>query len=212
MEGEGMKLLSVNGCLSVVLALFFCNACAGPVGDVIEGNAGSRLTSESFGSFNEPWAMTFLPQGDLLVTEKPGTLLLVKPGERSRIPVRGVPEVAYGGQGGLGDIILHPRYQENNLVYLSYAELGASGKRGAVVARARFRPESAVPELENLEIIWRQEPKVSGSGHYSHRLAFSPDGYLFITSGDRQKLEPAQSWSQNLGKVIRPERGRIGAP
>ncbi|ARM31914.1 PQQ-dependent sugar dehydrogenase [Prosthecochloris sp. HL-130-GSB] len=198
-----MKLLSVNGCLSVVLALFFCNACAGPVGDVIEGNAGSRLTSESFGSFNEPWAMTFLPQGDLLVTEKPGTLLLVKPGERSRIPVRGVPEVAYGGQGGLGDIILHPRYQENNLVYLSYAELGASGKRGAVVARARFRPESAVPELENLEIIWRQEPKVSGSGHYSHRLAFSPDGYLFITSGDRQKLEPAQSWSQNLGKVIR---------
>ncbi|MBO8093140.1 MAG: PQQ-dependent sugar dehydrogenase [Prosthecochloris sp.] len=198
-----MKLLSVNGCLSVVLALFFCNACAGSVGDVIEGNAGSRLTSESFGSFNEPWAMTFLPQGDLLVTEKPGTLLLVKPGERSRIPVRGVPEVAYGGQGGLGDIILHPRYQENNLVYLSYAELGASGKRGAVVARARFRPESAVPELENLEIIWRQEPKVSGSGHYSHRLAFSPDGYLFITSGDRQKLEPAQSWSQNLGKVIR---------
>jgi aldose sugar dehydrogenase len=198
-----MRLLSFKNYLSLFLVLLSCNYYAPPVSNAIEGNAGSRLNSESFGTFDEPWAMTFLPDGDLLVTEKAGTLLLVKLAERSRIPVQGVPKVAYGGQGGLGDVILHPRYKDNGWIYLSYAEQDASGKRGAAVARARFRPASATPKLENLEIIWRQEPKVSGSGHYSHRLAFSPDGHLFITSGDRQKQTPAQSWRQNLGKVIR---------
>ncbi len=199
-----MQLLPLNSCLSLLLfVLLYCNACAEPASNRIEGNAGSSLQFESYGTFDEPWAMTFLPDGDLLVTEKGGTLLLVKLDDRSRVPVLGVPEVAYGGQGGLGDIILHPRYQDNNLIYLSYVEQDASGKRGAVVARARFRPATAKPELENLEVIWRQEPKVSGNGHYSYRLAFSPDGHLFIASGDRQKREPAQSWRQNLGKVIR---------
>lgn len=199
-----MQGRSGNCCwLCLVLVLLSCTACAEPAGDVIEGSAGSRLMSESFGAFSEPWAMTFLPDGDLLVTEKPGTLFLVSPAGRSRVPVRGVPEVAYGGQGGLGDVILHPRYEDNGLVYLSYAEEDASGKRGAAVARARFHVVPGGPELQSLEVIWRQEPKVTGSGHYSHRLAFGPDGHLFITSGDRQKLEPAQSWKQNLGKVIR---------
>ncbi|MFO7831878.1 MAG: PQQ-dependent sugar dehydrogenase [Desulfuromonadaceae bacterium] len=170
---------------------------------MINGNAGSILTVESYGDLDEPWAMTFLPGGDLLVTEKNGTLLLVDPDERSRVSVKGVPRVAYAGQGGLGDIVLHPQYEKNHLIYLSYAEQGASGKRGAAVARARFLPASAEPKLENLEVIWRQTPKVRGSGHYSHRLAFSPDGYLFITSGDRQKQTPAQDWGQDLGKVVR---------
>lgn len=119
------------------------------------------------------------------------------------MPVHGLPKVAYGGQGGLGDIILHPQYDKNNLIYLSYAEQGPSGTRGAAVARAEFSPTSVNPKFDNLEVIWRQIPKVTGYGHYSHRLAFSPDGYLFITSGERQKQSPAQSWTQNLGKVIR---------
>ncbi len=198
-----MKSLRLTSFLSLLLILLSCRTYAGSVDNTIYGNAGSRISAENFGAFSEPWAMTFLPDGDLLVTEKRGTLLLVHLNDRSRVPVRGLPNVAYGGQGGLGDIILHPQYKDNHWIYLSYAEKGVSGNRGAVVARARFNAASTKPKLENLEVIWRQQPKVSGYGHYSHRLAFSPDGYLFITSGERQKQAPAQSWTQNLGKVIR---------
>ena len=169
----------------------------------ISGNAGSKLIAESFGEFNQPWAMTFLPSGDLLVTEKPGTLLLVSLKKGSKVAVKGLPKVAYGGQGGLGDVILHPRFKNNQMIYLSYAEQDSSGNKGAVVVRATLRLPSASPKLENFKVIWRQTPKMSGSGHYSHRMAFSPDGYLFITSGDRQRQTPAQDWQQNLGKVIR---------
>ena len=198
-----MQSVRLKGYLPLLLLLLFGSSCAESVDNVIYGNAGSRLSAESFGAFNEPWAMTFLPSGDLLVTEKIGSLMIVHLDDRSKIIVKGLPKVAYGGQGGLGDIILHPQYKDNHWIYLSYAEQDRSGKKGAVVARARFSPTSTKPKLENLEVIWRQQPKVTGNGHYSHRLAFSPDGHLLITSGDRQKQIPAQSWEQNLGKVIR---------
>ena len=198
-----MQSLRSIGYLSLLLLLLNSSSNAESVDNIIYGNAGSKLLAETFGAFNEPWAMTFLPDGDLLVTEKTGALVLVHPGDRSKVRVKGLPEVAYGGQGGLGDIILHPQYKDNHWIYLSYAEQDTSGLRGAVVIRAQLRPASVKPKLENLEVIWRQKPKVTGNGHYSHRLAFSPDGHLFITSGERQKQMPAQSWKQNLGKVIR---------
>ncbi len=198
-----MQLVRLISFLSILLFLIYSSSNAQSADNVIYGNAGSKLFAESFGTFNEPWAMTFLPSGDLLVTEKAGRLLMVRFDDRSKIAVKGLPTVAYGGQGGLGDIILHPQYQDNHLIYLSYAEQGKSGKRGAAVARAKLIPALESPKLENLEVIWRQTPKVTGSGHYSHRLAFSRDGHLFITSGERQKQAPAQNWEQNLGKVIR---------
>ncbi|MFT5701473.1 MAG: glucose/arabinose dehydrogenase [Desulforhopalus sp.] len=167
------------------------------------GSNGSVLLAEKYADFNEPWAMTFLPSGEILVTEKSGTLLLVSADGQSKVHVEGVPQVAYGGQGGLGDVIVDPDYEKNGLIYISYAEKGRFGRRGAAVARARFSAGPNNPKLHDLEVIWRQTPKVKGSGHYSHRLTFSPDGKLFITSGERQKQKPAQDWSQNLGKVIR---------
>jgi len=138
-----------------------------------------------------------------LVTEKKGNLIWFKQNDNSKVAIQGMPKVAYGGQGGMGDIILHPNYKDNQIIYLSYAEKGSLGKKGAVVAQAKLRLPANKPRLENFRVIWKQTPKTLGSGHYSHRMAFSPDGYLFISSGDRQKLDPAQDWNQNLGKVIR---------
>ena len=153
--------------------------------------------------FNEPWAMAFLPDGRLLVTEKPGQLRLVNVANGQVGTIAGVPSVTYGGQGGLGDVVPHPQFASNRLVYLSYAESG-SGGAGAVVARAQLTLDASGNggSLTNLAVLWRQTPKVSGQGHYSHRIAFGA-GKLWITSGDRQKFDPAQDLNSNLGKVIR---------
>jgi glucose/arabinose dehydrogenase len=153
-------------------------------------------------TFDEPWAMAFLPDGRMLVTEKKGTLQLVDVGG-AKTAITGVPAVAYGGQGGLGDIALHPDFANNHLVYLSYAEAGDGGLRGAAVARATLVEDGAGAHLTGLQVIWRQQPKVDGDGQYGQRILFGADGTLWISSGERQKLEPAQDMSGNLGKVLR---------
>ncbi|WP_370563577.1 PQQ-dependent sugar dehydrogenase [Luteimonas salinilitoris] len=164
---------------------------------------GRPFAVEEVARFAEPWAMTFLPDGRLLVTEKAGTLKLYDPERDTRGDIGGVPEVAYGGQGGFGDVVLHPRFADNGTVYVSYAEAGDGGA-GAAVARATLTLDgSGGGALENVEVIWRQVPKVSGQGHYGHRIAFDRDGMLWITSGERQKFDPAQDMQANLGKIIR---------
>jgi aldose sugar dehydrogenase len=154
-------------------------------------------------SFDEPWSMGFLPDGQLLVTEKAGKLKLVGPGGRIG-NISGVPAVAYGGQGGLGDVVVHPAFENNGWVYLSYAEADERGDRGAVVARAKLTMAgNGDGSLSGLAVVWRQQPKVGGSGHYGHRIAFGHDGKLWISSGDRQKFDPAQDMRGNLGKILR---------
>jgi len=157
---------------------------------------------QEIGRFDEPWAMTFLPGGDLLVTEKRGRLKLRRADGRV-LDVSGVPEVSYGGQGGLGDVVLHPGFAQNRLVYLSWIEAGDNGTRGAVVGRAHFNLGESGPSLSDLQVIWRQQPRLDGDGHFSHRIAFGPDGRLYISSGERQHFDPAQDMSGNLGKVVR---------
>jgi glucose/arabinose dehydrogenase len=153
--------------------------------------------------FDEPWAMAFLRDGRLLVTEKRGAIKLMSRDGKVGT-VTGAPRVEHGGQGGLGDIILHPRFEQNRLVYLSWAEAGKGDTRGAAVGRARLAlDDKGGGRLEDLKVIWRQTPKVTGRGHYGHRLVFAPDGHLFITSGERQKFDPAQDMSANLGKIVR---------
>lgn len=171
---------------------------------------GRRLPDPPFAStevarFNEPWAMTFLPDGRLLVTEKGGQLRLVNVQNGQVGTIAGVPPVSYGGQGGLGDVVLHPQFASNRLVYLSYAESGSNNTRGAAVARARLSLDASGNggSLTNLQVLWQQMPKVGGSGHYSHRIAFDAGNKLWITSGDRQVMTPAQDLQSNLGKVIR---------
>jgi len=200
-----MKKYPFSLYLFLLLAILPSCSFAGGDDEMIQGSAGTLIKAENYGTFNEPWAMTFLPDGKLLITEKSGTLYLYNIETQTGIDVSGVPEVAYGGQGGLGDIILHPDFLQNQRVYISYVEENNQGNKGAAVAYARLRIQGDSASLEDLTVIWRQTPKVSGSGHYSHRLAFGPGGYLFITSGERQKQHPAQDLSQNLGKIIRIE-------
>ena len=154
-------------------------------------------------TLDEPWAMTFLPDGRLLITEKKGRLLVVtQDGEQSQ-PVSGIPEVDYGGQGGFGDVVLHPEFADNGTIYLSYAEAGDGEVRGAAVMRATLSLDEDGGALSDQRVIWRQDPKVTGRGHYAHRIVFSDDGHMFISSGDRQKFTPAQDMQQNLGKIVR---------
>ena len=154
-------------------------------------------------SFHEPWAMAFMPDGRMLVTEMKGDLLIVtQDGQKSRA-VRGVPDVDYGGQGGLGDVALHPGFADNRLVYLSYVEAGTGGTRGAAVARGVLNETEGRGHLSDVQVIWRQYPKVVGRGHYGHRLLFDDQGYLWISSGDRQKFSPAQDMQANIGKILR---------
>lgn len=161
----------------------------------------TAFTVTEVASFNEPWAMSFLPDGRLLVTEKYGALKLLDPDSGAIGDISGVPEVRSAGQGGFGDIVLHPDFAMNNLVYISYAESGEGGS-SAAVARATLSLNGNNGELQNLEVIWRQFPKVSGNGHFGHRIAFH-DGYLWISSGERQKFDPAQDMTMNLGKILR---------
>jgi glucose/arabinose dehydrogenase len=139
-----------------------------------------------------------------LVSEKEGTLWLVDVGTGNRREVAGVPEAHVAGQGGLGDVVAHPRFADNRRVYLSYVEQGEGGTSGAVLGYGTLDLGNAQqPVLRDYKVIWRQLPKVEGNGHFSHRIAFGPDGFLYLTSGDRQKLDPAQDMSGNLGKVLR---------
>ena len=163
---------------------------------------------EVLGTFDEPWGMALLPGGkSALITERAGKLSIWSSG--GAVPVVGLPQVDYGGQGGLGDIALSPDFARSGIVYLSWVEAGANGTRGAVLGRAKLDRSvsptvKAAPALLDLAVIWRQDPKVTGRGHFSHRIAFSPDGkYLFLASGERQKFTPAQDLSNNLGKVLR---------
>lgn len=159
---------------------------------------------EEVDTFDDPWAMEFLPgSDDLLVTERSGTLFLRDGETGERVEVGGVPEVVVAGQGGLGDVVVGPTFEQDGTVYLSWAEAGSGGS-GAAVGRAQLQIGDGSASLEDLEVIWRQTPKVEGNGHFGHRIAVDPDGeHLFVTSSDRQAQTPAQDTSNTIGTIVR---------
>jgi len=146
-----------------------------------------------------PWGLAFLPEGGMLVTERPGRLRLAGSDGRLSEPLAGVPAVQAGGQGGLLDVALSPGFANDRLVYLSFAEPGPGGA-GTAVARGRLGERG----LEGTEVVWRQQPKVSGTFHWGSRLVFRGDGTLFVTVGDRlTHRDAAQDLGVTLGKVLR---------
>lgn len=175
------------------------------------GPDGRPFVVEDLGRFDEPWAMAFLPGGDLLISQRGGELLLRR-ASGVAVPVSGTPQVVHEGQGGLGDVIVSPTFATDRTIYLSWAEAGPDQTAGAAVGRARLR-DGADAALDGLTVLWRQQPKVAGRGHYGHRLAVSPDGqYLFVSSGERQAFAPAQDLSGNLGKIVRLDLDGRPAP
>jgi glucose/arabinose dehydrogenase len=175
--------------------------------------------------FSTPWAMAFLPGSGVpltnmaLLTEKEGRLWLVDVASGKRTPVSGAPKVVVAGQGGLGDVVPHPDFAGNQRVYLSFVEAGPNGTSGAAVGYGRLLfAGAAVPggpvnaTIDGFKVIWRQQPKVNGDVHFSHRIAFAPDGTLFVSSGERFKFTPAQDPNSDLGKIIHmtDEGQRIG--
>ncbi|MGI8930933.1 MAG: PQQ-dependent sugar dehydrogenase, partial [Sphingomicrobium sp.] len=174
------------------------------------------FTVHEVASFSTPWAMAFLPGSGVrltnlaLLTEKEGKLWLVDVRNGSRREVTGKPVAKVAGQGGLGDVVVHPDFAANRRVYLSFVEAGRGGSGAALGYGTLDLRSSAKPAIRGFRVIWRQSPKVSGNGHFAHRIVFGPDGFLYLTSGDRQKFDPAQAVDGNLGKVLRltPE----GAP
>lgn len=197
--------------LGAVVALL--SACGGEGKKDAEAGASAAVTPAPAGDapfavatvtqFDAPWAMTFLPDNRLLVTEMAGALRLYDPVRNSTGVISGVPAVVHVAQGGLGDVVLHPQYDANHLVYISYTQAGDGGL-GAVVARARLAlDDRGGGALENLEVIWRQAPKKSGDGHFGYRIAFDRDGMLWISSSERKEFDPAQDMDTNLGKIVR---------
>lgn len=186
--------------LAALLALVI-GACSGTSSGPVR--VGGAFVATPVAKFNEPWAMTFLPDGRLLVTEKPGAIKLLNLDTGQAGDITGLPGIAYGGQGGFGDVILHPSFARNSWVYVSYSEPGDGGTNGAAVARAKLVLAGNGGSLEDLTVIWRQVPKVDSQGHWGHRLAFGPDGKLWITSSERQQFTPAQDMQSNLGKIVR---------
>jgi glucose/arabinose dehydrogenase len=156
-----------------------------------------RLTVVASG-LEHPWSLAFLPDGAMLVTERPGRLRVIRDGALDPTPVSGVPEVAATGQGGLLDVALHPRFRDNRLVYLSYAGKGRGGA-GTEVARGRL----SEGRLEDLEILFAVQPKSRGGRHFGSRLVFGAQGHLYVTAGERGDPDRAQDPGDAAGSVVR---------
>ncbi|MDV6317346.1 PQQ-dependent sugar dehydrogenase [Idiomarina sp. HP20-50] len=151
--------------------------------------------------FTHPWGMAFLPNGNMLVTERSGNLYWLSEDGSKRKKISDVPEVVAQGQGGLLDVVVDPNYSENGWVYISYSEAAAEGKgNSTAVMRAKISDNS----FTDKEVIFRQAPKYESTAHFGSRLAFSPEGHLYITLGDRySRMEDAQTLDNHHGKIVR---------
>ncbi len=192
------KVLCLRFCAAVV-ALACVSALAGiAVAQTISSEKQDfRLVTVAEG-LEHPWGLAFLPDGGLLVTERPGRLRVIRDGRLDPAPAAGLPDISDGGQGGLLDVALHPDFARNGLIYLSYSAESLF-QRGTEVARARFTDG----RLTDLEVVLEVGPKSRGGRHFGSRLAFAPDGLFYVTAGERGDPDRAQDLGDLAGSVLR---------
>ncbi len=214
----------INQRLAAAMSVLFANHAIAQTNtatsDGVISTQATALKIQSLAKLDNPWAMALLPDGRLLVTEKPGRLRIFANGKLSE-PIGGLPKVEHRDQGGLLDVAIDPNFTANQTIYFSYSEAADEQPKsenivpdprlgqfvdpsdtvvkGTAVARGRLSGNT----LSDIRVIWRQTPKTAGLNHFGGSLVFAPDGKLFITSGDRQRFDPAQDLSGNLGKVVR---------
>ena len=211
LPGVPQSMKQVFSLRSLVFPAAILTASCGSAASVDSASAGgAAFTVEHINSYKEPWAGTFVPGTNVIVvTEKAGSVTGYDLDNGKTIFFTGLPEVDYGGQGGMGDVAFLQSEAGTPLsgrtIFLSFVEAGNGDTRGAAVGKGRLLCEDhQTCEIKNWKVIWRQSPKVSGRGHYSHRLAFSPDEkFLYVASGERQKMAPAQDLSNTLGTIVR---------
>jgi glucose/arabinose dehydrogenase len=188
--------------LFVVPALCRCPAAAEITNAPAAPKSQVRVETVAKGLVH-PWALQFLPDGRMLVTERPGRMRLIGRNGRLSSPLVGVPAVVAQNQGGLLDVVLSPDFARDGLIYFSYAEPRGGWRNATSVARAKLRLGGDSGSLEDLKVIFRQEPAASGGLHFGSRFAFASDGTLFVTLGERFQRDYAQDLSRHWGKVIR---------
>ena len=187
-----------------VLLSFFAAAAAPPPPQApeFESSAGRLKLVTVVSGLDHPWSFAFLPEGGMLVAERPGRLRVVAPDGRLLAPASGLPEVSATGQGGLLDVALHPNFATTRLVFLSFAEPREDGKNATSVMRGGLSDD--LMRLTDVTVIFRQLPAYKGGAHFGSRLAFDRTGALFVTTGDRLNLRPlVQQTDNHIGKVIR---------
>ncbi|WP_211222970.1 PQQ-dependent sugar dehydrogenase [Salinimicrobium terrae] len=181
-----------------IMLLFSIAAVAQNIKGTVKTDAGGVKIIKVAEGLNHPWGMAFLPDGRLIFTERAGTIRILKNSIVSE-PLEGAPEVFSEGQGGMLDIALHPDFEENQMVYVSFSEPGPNGTATTALGRGKLQND----RLEGFETIFKMEPAVEGPNHFGGRIVFTPENDIFLTLAERFKFEPAQDLSSHLGTVVR---------
>ncbi len=218
-----LKFLSARACLALVAALASGGAFA-EVGETGQEDARSyksehyslRAVSMVQGLYH-PWAMAFLPDGRMLITERRGTMRVFENGKLVETPVAGIPAASEHGQGGLMDVVLHPKYADNGWIYWTY-NAGKPGEYGTELARGKLGGTRHAPAMTHVEVLFQLQPKSAAGVHFGSRIVFDRAGYLFLTLGDRGDspakgaAQRAQQLNDHAGKSIRlHDDGRVPA-
>jgi glucose/arabinose dehydrogenase len=195
----------LSAALTFVIACIIAGTGVAQDGKTVtsKSSAGSLEVETVASGLENPWGLAFLPDGRMLVTERPGRLRIISRSGTVSAPVANVPPVFATGQGGLLDIALAPDFADSRMIYFSYAE-PREGAAGTSVARGKLMEEAGNAWLDGVQVIFRQQPASGGGNHFGSRLVFARDGSLFVTLGDRYSLrEKAQDLSTHIGKIIR---------